>query len=380
MSADTQRLDAEFKRAFDRMPGLTAEAPGRVNLIGEHTDYNDGFVLPVAIDRTVAVAAAPREDNTIRAYSLDFDQHDEFPVDAVRRFLGTKGGWRDYVRGVAWALADANVALRGADIAVSGDVPCGAGLSSSAAIEVATAGALLSIAHAEMAPRDVALACQKAENLFVGVQCGIMDQFASALGREGHALLIDCRSLEFDAIPLPDGISIVVIDSKVERRLSETAYNQRREECAEAAAALGVESLREAEEAMLERLSAGPLKRARHVVTENQRVLDAVGALHSGDLNMLGLLLGASHASLRADFEVSTPELDLLVDLAVAAEGAIGARLTGAGFGGCTVNLVRTGSVDTFRESVAAEYHRQTGLNAEAHVCRAVDGLRVTYA
>ena len=313
MTADTTALRRAFEQQFGREPELISEAPGRVNLIGEHTDYNGGFVLPAAIDRTVAVALAPREDGILRAFSADYGQCDEFPVERVRRFMGTRGGWRDYVRGVVWALLDSHIPVGGADIAISGDVPQGAGLSSSAAIEVAVAGALTATSNVEL--RGLALHCQKAENLFVGVQCGIMDQFASALGREGHALFIDCRSLETDTISLPEGIAIVIIDSKVPRKLSETAYNQRRAECAEAARLLGVESLRDAEVPMLDRLPDLLQKRARHVVTENNRVLATVDALRSRDLDSLGMLMRDSHASLRDDFEVSTPELDDVVRL-----------------------------------------------------------------
>lgn len=373
MSADAAALHAAFQQQFGRAPDLISEAPGRVNLIGEHTDYNGGFVLPAAVDRTVAVALARRDDGVIRAFSLDYEQCDEFPAERVRRFMGTRGGWRDYVRGVVWALLDEQIPVGGADIAITGDVPQGAGLSSSAAIEVAVAGALTS----GIPLRELALLCQKAENLFVGVQCGIMDQFASALGEDGSALFIDCRSLECEAVPLPVGVAIAVVDSKVPRKLGDTAYNRRREECAEAAQALGVASLRDADEAMLPALPGDLLKRARHVIAENARVLAAVQALRAGDLEAMGRLMAESHASLRNDFAVSTPELDLLVDLATRADGVIGARMTGAGFGGCTVNLVRENAVDQFEGAIVNEYEQQTGLRAEVHICRAVDGLRV---
>lgn len=373
MTADITALRRAFGEQFGRSPELISEAPGRVNLIGEHTDYNGGFVLPAAIDRTVAVALARRDDGILRAFSADYSQCDEFPAERVRRFMGTRGGWRDYVRGVVWALLDSHVPVGGADIAIAGDVPQGAGLSSSAAIEVAVAGALT--AGAGIPPRDLALHCQKAENLFVGVQCGIMDQLASALGREGHALFIDCRSLETEPVSLPEDVAIVIIDSKVPRKLSDTAYNQRRAECAEAARLLGVESLREADESMIDKLAGDLQKRARHVVTENNRVLATVDSLRSRDLDSLGMLMRDSHESLRDDFEVSTPELDLLVELA---EGqAIGSRLTGAGFGGCTVNLVLEDQVTSFIQRIAQQFALKTGRDCAVHVCRAVDGLRV---
>jgi galactokinase len=373
MTADITALRRAFEEQFGHEPQLISEAPGRVNLIGEHTDYNGGFVLPAAIDRTVAVALAQREDGILRAFSVDYEQCDEFPVERVRRFMGTRGGWRDYVRGVVWALLDSHIAVGGADIAISGDVPQGAGLSSSAAIEVAVAGALT--AGSGVAPRDLALHCQKAENLFVGVQCGIMDQFASALGRAGHALLIDCRSLETELVSLPEDVAVVIVDSKVPRKLSDTAYNQRRAECAEAAQLVGVDSLRDADESMLGRLTGDLQKRARHVITENNRVMATVDSLSSRDLDSLGMLMRDSHESLSDDFDVSTPELDLLVELA--AGQAIGSRLTGAGFGGCTVNLVLEDQVASFTQSVAREYASKTGRDCGVYVCRAVDGLQV---
>jgi galactokinase len=379
MTADIAALRQAFERQFGRPPELIAEAPGRVNLIGEHTDYNGGFVLPAAIDRTVAVALARRDDDVIRAYSLDYAQCDEFKAGRVRRFAGSRG-WRDYLRGVVWALADSQYAVAGADIAIAGDVPKGAGLSSSAAIEVALAGGLIAIAEIEIDRRLLALLCQRAENFFAGVQSGIMDQYASALGRAEHALLIDCRSLDAEPVPLPSGIAIVVVDSKVARRLAETPYNRRREECAEAARALGVPSLRDATPEMLSRLSGDLLKRARHVVTENARVLAAVEALRTSDLARLGALMVESHASMRDDFEASAPEIDLLVELAQQADGVIGARVTGAGWGGCTVNLVRQDAVEPFAVQITDAYTRRTGLGADVHVCRVVDGLRVSDA
>jgi len=387
MTADTAALRRAFEHRFDRSPTLISEAPGRVNLIGEHTDYNGGFVLPAAIDRTVAVALAPRDGGVIRAYSLDYDQSDEFPAERVRRFMGTKGGWRDYARGVVWALLDEQLPVAGADITLTGDVPRGAGLSSSAAIEVAVAGALTD--GSPIAPRDLALLSQKAENLFVGVQSGIMDQFAAALGVAGHALFIDCRSLDVTPVPLPEGVVIAVIDSKVPRKLSATAYNKRREECEKAARTLGLESLRDAAEPLLSRFDEEEddepgertvlKKRARHVITENRRALEAVEALKNQDFVLLGRLMRDSHVSLRDDFGVSTPELDLLADLALTVEGVIAARLTGAGFGGCTVTLVREEAVDHLRDAVLPRYRASTGLEAEMYVCRAVDGLRVLH-
>ena len=375
VTIERRLLQQTFENAFHREPEVLSEAPGRVNLIGEHTDYNEGFVLPIAIDRTVAVAAAPGAGRTVRAYSVDFDARDEWRIDAPRR---TGREWRDYVRAVAWALLDAGYELRGVDLAIAGDVPPGSGLSSSAALEIAVAGALCSVADISVQPERLALICQKAENQFVGVQSGVMDQLAAACSRAGHALLIDCRSLDRDFVALPGEIVIIVVDSKVPRRLGETPYNQRREECAAAAQELGVSSLREAAIGDIEGLREPLKRRARHVVSENQRVLEAVDALRSRNLARLGELMYESHASLRDGFGVSTPELDLLVELASRTTGVFGARLTGAGFGGCTVNLVERDAVAGFEAGVVERHRERTGSPATMLICKAVDGLRIS--
>jgi galactokinase len=369
-----------FQTAFGRPPSFISVAPGRVNLIGEHTDYNGGFVLPVAIDRSVVVAAAPRDDHKVRVFSARFEARDDWRVDSPRRT--GRAEWRDYVRGIAWALLDAGHELRGVDLLIDGDVPLGAGLSSSAALEVAVAGAFCAVSGVDIEADAVAMICQKAENQFVGVQCGIMDQLVAACGRAGHALFIDCRSRETEYVPLPleqSGAALIIVDSKVPRRLEETEYNRRREECFESARALGVESLRDADPDGAERLPEPLNRRARHVLCENGRVLEAVDALQACDLSRLGGLMNESHESLRSDFDVSCAELDLLVDLAREAV-VLGSRLTGAGFGGCTVNLVRDEALGRFRENVVERYIEQTGLPAEMFVCRASDGLLVTRA
>ncbi|MEX0682722.1 MAG: galactokinase [Dehalococcoidia bacterium] len=375
MPADTDALTRAFAERHGRPATLIAEAPGRVNLIGEHTDYNDGFVLPAAIDRTTAVAAAPRDDTRVRVHAVDFDQCDDFSLSAAKRH--PMGGWRNYVRGVLWALLDHQVPLRGVDLSISSDVPAGAGLSSSAALELAVAGALCAAASVALPPRELALLCQRAEHMYAGVQCGIMDQFASALGEAGRALFLDCRSLDVEHIPIPEDIAIVVIDSRVPRDLAATPYNRRHGECTEAASALGVASLRDADATDIPKLPNKLQGRARHVITENARVLAAVAALRTGDTAALGRLLAESHASLRDDFEVSTPEIDALVELASDAPGVIGARLTGGGFGGGTVNLVEAGQTQAPIDAVVSAYKQRTGLDAEAHVCRAVGGMRV---
>lgn len=381
MSADLRRLQDHFRATYGRPPHVVAEAPGRVNLIGEHTDYNGGFVLPIAIDRTVAVAAAPRDGRLIRVRSLDLGQEDQFEPDCVAPLPDQP--WSNYIRGVAWALREEGGRLGGSDLAVTGDVPQGAGLSSSAALAVSATAALACLSDREIDRRHLALLAQKAENRFVGVQCGIMDQFAAALAQPGCALLIDCRSMETQHVPLPPHIAIAVVDSKMPRRLGETEYNQRREECVRAAALLGLPSLRDADIARLEqareRMPDVLYRRARHVITENQRVLRAVDALRDHDLHTLGTLLLQSHESLRDDYQVSCPALDLLVDLAARVPGVYGARLTGAGFGGCTVNVMAPGALALFQQLVPAEYARQAGLACQIYACQAQEGLRITY-
>ncbi len=384
MSADRTALLAAFRRRFGRPAQLVAEAPGRVNLIGEHTDYNDGHVLPLAIDRTTAAAAAPRDD-TVHAYSLDYDQEDAFSLDDIQPL--PDGGWRNYVRGVAWAVREAGHRPPGLDLALSGDVPIGAGLSSSAAVEVAVAAAFTAAGDISLDPRDLALLARRAENGFVGVQCGVMDQLAAVFGRRDHALLIDCRSHDVEPVPLNlegVGVAIVIVDSAVRRALGDSPYNERRGECAQAAAALGVPALRDLLpdelEARRQELPPALYRRARHVATEEARVTAAVNALKRGDLEALGRLMYESHHSLGQDFQVSCPEMDLLVELAGKVEGVLGARLTGAGFGGCTVNLVRKEALEAFRREVLRTYRGRTGLPAEMHVVCACEGLRVSGA
>jgi galactokinase len=374
-------LSEAFRERFGGAPDGVSEAPGRVNLIGEHLDYNEGLVLPCAIDRSVLVAYALRGDATVRAHALDFSETTELALNGcIERDAAQP--WSNYVRGCVFVLREAGYSGPGADLAIDGDVPIAAGLSSSAALEVATLGALRAAWGADLDNRQLALLGQRAENEFVGVQCGIMDQLASALGVAEHALLIDCRTLSCEAIPLrfeERGVELVVVDSAVPRRLEQSAYNQRREECAEAARLLGVAALRDASVADLERVELpGALdRRARHAVAELRRVEESVQALRAGDLETFGLLMNASHASLRDDFEVSCPELDRLVELAQALPGVLGARLTGAGFGGCTVNLVRADAVEEFEARVVGAYRRESGLSATMYRCRAVDGLRV---
>jgi galactokinase len=333
---------------FGEDPELIASAPGRINLIGEHTDYNGGFVLPCAVGRRVAVAAGNAGGEL---YSTNFDE-------ARRIEDGKDSSWADYPRGVAWAFGEAGREVGEFRAAYAGDVPLGSGLSSSAAIEAATALALDALFGLGMDRRELALLCQRAENEFVGVQSGIMDQYASLLCEEGSALLVDCRSLEAQNVPLDleeVNLTLLVCDTRVERGLADTGYNDRRAACERAARTLGVKQLRDAGEADLWQLSGEELMRARHIVTENARVIEAAEAVRVGDFPELGRLMYASHTSMRDDFEISTRELDAFVELAEAAR-APGARLTGAGFGGCAIALVRTGEAGVLARNVKREF------------------------
>ena len=360
-----QRALEAFRQQFGRAAEVVASAPGRVNLIGEHTDYTGGFVLPCAIDRRIAVAlgSVAEGEQSGRAYAVDLDDTRTLAPAAA----GREGSWSDYLRGVAWALTRAGLPLPAVDAAVAGDVPQGAGLSSSAALEAATALALTTLAQRDLPRRELALLCQQAENEYVGVQCGIMDQYASLLCTEGHALFIDCSSLEAETVPLAldaAGLALLVCDTRVKRGLGATAYNARRASCERAAKTLGVPSLRQAQEGDLARLSGEDLQRARHIVRENARVQQAVTALRADDFATLGRLMYASHASLRDDYEVSTPELDAIVDCAREG-GALGARLTGAGFGGCALVLLASERLEQVTQAITRRFAEE-GFTAPA--------------
>ena len=362
MSDLVKRVVDAFRERVGRQPDGVWAAPGRVNLIGEHTDYNDGFVLPAAIDRLVLVAAGRRAGGRLRLWSLQAGPPADLELAVVGP--GRVEGWAAYPAGVAWALGQAGAELGGADLVVDGDVPAGSGLSSSAALECATATALADLHGARLDRQALASLARRAENEVVGVPSGAMDQMVSMLGRAGHALFLDTRSLETEQVPLPleeSGLCLVVIDTRAGHRLVDGAYADRRAACEAAAAVLGVPALRDATleqvEAAAEALGDPGLRRARHVVTENARVLEAVALLRAGHLDRLGPLLVASHASLRDDYEVSSPELDTAVEAAMDA-GATGARMTVAGFGGSAIALVRAdlaGRVaDRAREAFAA--------------------------
>lgn len=339
-----QRAVQAYRNQFLEEPALVVSAPGRVNLIGEHTDYNGGFVLPCAINRRVAMAIGYGD---AQLYSADFRE---------RRTLLRKreGSWADYPSGVVSVMKERGYVIPPFRGAFAGDVPLGSGLSSSAAIEAATALALDELLHFRIAKKDLAVLCQRAENTFVGVNSGIMDQYASLLCQAGTALLIDCRSLEAEPVPLDlerVGLTLLVCDTRVSRELGATGYNERRQACERAAHTLGVRELRDAHLQDLEKLSGEERKRARHVITENARVLEAVQALQRQDFGAFGRLMYASHRSLRDNYEVSTPELDAFVEIAVQSS-ALGARLTGAGFGGCALALIRSEDTEVLALSV----------------------------
>lgn len=372
-------LRSAFVARYGRPAARAARAPGRVNLIGEHTDYNDGFVLPAAIDRAIYVAARPRADGQVHLVSVDFEDQTRFTLDTLDD--PELPAWSRYPRGAMWWLAAQGIAVPGFDAVMGGDIPVGAGLSSSAAVEVVMIELGLALAGASLSKQAIALGGVEVEHRFIGMPCGVMDQMASAMGVAQHALLIDCRSLETTPIPLPGGISIVIMDTAKRRGLVDSEYALRREQCEEAARLLGVPALRDATreqvEAARERLGDVLYRRARHVVGENLRTNVFAMALRSGGLKTAGQAMRESHASLRDDYEVSCRELDIMADLANAQPGCYGARMTGGGFGGCAVALVENGAVDAFVQAVGPAYQAQTGLTPQLYVCQAAAGSGV---
>ncbi len=374
-------IEEAFRNVFGAPPEVVVRAPGRVNLIGEHTDYNEGFVLPAAIDRTIGFAGRKRAGRVVRAHSLDFEDRVVFSLDEIER--DPRHPWSNYFRGVSKFLEADGWCLSGADVLIGGDVPREVGLSSSAAVEVAAAVFWQRLLNLTLGAVYVVKLARRAENEFVGVPCGIMDQFISALGREDHALFLDCRDLTYRHVPLREGVKIVVCNSGVKRALAQSEYEIRLRQCREAVEQLrktrpDIKSLRDVK--LFDLLSRGKaldktlLKRASHVITENQRVREAVKVLEQGDVQYFGQLMNASHKSLRQDYEVSSKELDVLVELARKQPGVLGARMTGAGFGGCTVNLVWQDAAEAFAAAVREGYRQALGLEAEIYVCRASDG------
>lgn len=377
----------ELKRRFAELYGGSEEprlfrAPGRVNLIGEHTDYNEGYVLPMAIERETVVVAAPRNDDCVLAFSTDRNEAIEFRIGEFSG--GRSGTWRDYVEGVSHGLMVKGARLRGANLLIASDVPAGAGLSSSAALEIAVGSAMVALAGANLTPVDIALAGQWAEHNHVGTNSGIMDQFVSALGKKGHALLIDCRSLESQPVALDlKDYQVAICDTGVKHELASSAYNTRRSECERGVEIMQkylpeIGSLRDVSLIDFVRrenlLPPDIRKRCRHVIGENARTLSFVRALESGDINRAGELFRLSHESLRDDYEVSCAELDAMCDIAQKIEGVAGARMTGGGFGGSTVNLVRKNSVAVFEETIRREYQAATGIEPQIYFSNAADG------
>ncbi len=357
-------------------PGTVYQAPGRVNLLGEHTDYSGGFCMPAALSFNTVIAASSLEGDLLRVHSLDFKETVEIKLDAL--VPPGRKHWSSYPFGVAWSLQQSGVKLTGATLTMQGNVPNGSGLSSSASVEVATATALLGLARTELAKAQVALACQKAENVYVGAPCGIMDQYISAAGIAGHALAIDTRALTAEAAPIPAHLRLVVANSMVRHSVGGGEYGERRREVEEAAKACGVKELRDATlkdlEAHQGEMSAEAFKRGRHVITDSQRVLDGVAALRAGYAAEFGRLMSAAHVSYRDDFQASCERCDLLVELAMSLEGCLGSRLTGGGFGGCTVSLVEAASADGFATALAEHYKQKTGVMADVFVCEIAGG------
>ncbi len=379
---ETRYLRSCFPKMFGTRPRLF-RAPGRVNLIGEHTDYNDGFVMPAAVGFSTYVAIAVRPDRKLVIHSQEVPGNFEFDLDHLPE---TRiGAWCDYVVGVASALRQRNNNLVGANLLVHSKVPIGAGLSSSAALEVSSALALLGLVGANLPLPEVAKLCRAAENNFVGAKVGIMDQFVSCMGKAGHAVLLDCRSLEFKFVPIPAGLQLVVCNTMVKHDLATGAYNTRRQECEEGVRAFAkwdpaIRALRDVSIDLLDQhanhLPATIWKRCSHVVRENQRTLDAAQALTEGDLVKVGKLMRESHNSLRDFYEVSCRELDIMVDAAEGLPGFCGGRMTGGGFGGCTVNLVRQENAEDFAKQIAERYREATGIHPQVYLCSAEDGAQ----
>lgn len=384
--SDLETIDLnEMKTRFTDLFGGEARlfrAPGRVNLIGEHTDYNDGFVLPMAIARETIVAADSRADRVVKVYSVNESEAAEFDLDAA---FGNAGrGWIGYVEGVAHALERGGVRLSGANLLVYSNVPTGAGLSSSAAFEISTGLALCEISGTTIDRVTLALAGQEAEHTHVGAQVGIMDQFVSALGKKNHALLIDCRALEAEPVPLETADALVVMcDTKVKHSLASSEYNTRRRECERGVELLKavlpkIKALRDVSVEDFNRhqtlLPEVIKRRVRHIVTENERTLEAAKALKNGDLEELGRLMFQSHESMRDDYEISCRELDVLVEIAATCDGVLGARMTGGGFGGCTVNLVKRESLDDFCQLIYEKYKQETAIEPAIYISEAADG------
>lgn len=373
-----------FEQKYAKKPELTVYAPGRVNIIGEHTDYNDGFVMPCAINYGTAVSGTKRDDGVFNVYAADLDKSDSFSLQ--QEICRSEHKWQNYVRGVVHFIQQRCPEFRqGADLVISGNVPLSSGLSSSASLEVAVGKFCQQLGNLPLTHTEIALIGQKAENQFVGANCGNMDQLISALGQEDHLLMIDCRSLETKATPVPHNVAVMIVNSNVKHDLVTGEYNTRRQQCEAAAKFFGVKALRDVsiqqfreKEAELTALDEETAKRARHIVTENQRVLEAVEALNQGNIPRLGELMGQSHSSMRDDFEITVPEIDYLVELAQQAIGSEGgARMTGGGFGGCIVAIAPVEKVEAVRQIIADNYEKRTGIKETFYVCTASAGVHL---
>ncbi|HXY08017.1 MAG TPA: galactokinase [Terriglobales bacterium] len=382
LSSETipEALSKRFQQLHGTRPKIF-RAPGRVNLIGEHTDYNDGYVMPIAIELYTWVAAGRRDDRILRVQSLHFGETMELPLDELAG--SPRQHWSDYIRGVAAVLGAGGRKLSGANLVIHGQLPLGGGLSSSASLEISTALALMWASNFELPPLEMVRACQRAEHEYAGTRCGMMDQFVTTFARLQHALMLDCRSLEYRLLPIPLDARVVVANSMVRHELAVGEYNRRRADCEAGVSILrrhlpSVRALRDVTPANLEShkgdLPDPVYRRCRHVISENQRVLAAAEALQVGDLDRVGQFMYESHRSLRSDYEVSSTELDVLVELASACQGVYGARLTGGGFGGCTVNLVRSEAVERLQARIAEGYARATGIIPALYVCSAAEG------
>ncbi len=375
---DITQIASAFETAFGSAPAVTIQAPGRINLIGEHTDYNEGFVFPAAINYGTWISASPRDDRVIDVIALDYNgEHNSFSLDEIEHV--SEASWSNYIRGVCKVLLEVVPDLKGASLVVTGNVPQGAGLSSSASFEVAVVKMFKALYNIDVDGIQAALLGQKAENTFVGCSCGIMDQLISAMGKQGQAMLLDCRSLEIQHTPIPDKYAIMIVNSNVKRGLVDSEYNVRRQQCEEAAAILGVKSLREADMAMLDaakdKMPEVTYRRARHVVTENNRTLEMFDALNEDRTADVSKLMAESHISMRDDFEITVEPIDILVEIIGDVIGnAGGVRMTGGGFGGCVVALVPKNLLNQVEDAVNKHYHARTGYKQTIYICSAEQG------
>lgn len=371
-----RKIVKAFQQRYGEQPGFLVSAPGRINLIGEHTDYSDGFVLPVAINRKISIAFRARKDTTINVYAVDFNESAKIDI---RQLKASVKGWQPYIEGVAWALQTSGFSLRGWDGVIGGDIPIGAGLSSSAALEIAAARVFSQTSDLALSQEQLAKICQMAEMNWVGVNVGIMDQLISAAGKAGCAMKLDCRTLEHEYFPIPPGVQVFVLDTMTRRELTHSDYNTRHAEVELACSTLGISHLRDADLAIIEKLKTPTnmilFRRAKHVFEENQRVHDFCNAMQKGDFKIMGRLLNQSHKSLRDNFEVSSDALNLIVEIAQNHPSCFGARMTGAGFGGCALALLKSNDDDAFINHVSENYKQEIGIEPKIFRVESADGV-----